>query len=115
MSRNDWHMIEGETLTLCRRLPPRFDVVAETAFPTVSRRRLARQVRQDVWRALQSVRGFSPVVEVSATDSGLRLRAGGRIDGGPVARAALEARLASLLAQPERRARWARYAGKVAR
>ncbi len=115
MSRNDWHMIEGETLTLCRRLPPRFDVVAETAFPKVSRRRLATQVRQDVWRALQSVRGFSPVVEVSSAGEGLRLRAGGRIDGGRVARGALEARLASLLAEPERRARWARHAGRGSR
>ncbi|MDF0600582.1 hypothetical protein P1J78_07565 [Psychromarinibacter sp. C21-152] len=95
---------------LTRRLPPRFDVVAETGFPCVPRRRLAHQVRQDVWRALRHVRGFSPVVEVAADGSALRLRAGGRIDGAAADRAGLRARIHELLHEPARRARWQRHA-----
>lgn len=110
MTRTRWHILGGEPLILTRRLPPRFDVVAETAFPEVPRRRLAHQVRQDVWRALRDLRGFSPVVEVATEGQGLRLRAGGRVDGGHVDRATAESRIADVLACPDRRARWRRHA-----
>ena len=105
-----WHILtSGDTLTLARHLPPRFDVVAETRLPAMGRRRLAHQVRQDMWRALQRLRGFSPVVEVTRDGDAVRLRAGGRVAGPCPPNAA--ARIASVLADPGNRARWARYAG----
>jgi len=106
-----WHVLrEGATLTLARHLPARFDIGAEAAFPPMGRLRLAQQVRQDMWRALRDVRGFSPAVRVTAQDGALLLRAGGRV-AGPAPKAVLEARIAALLADPEKRARWARFAG----
>jgi len=110
MSRG-WHILrEGGALTLARHLPVRFDIGVEAGFPRMGRLRLAQQVRQDMWRALRSVRGFSPVVRVEEREEGLVLRAGGRLDG-PAPRAALEARIAALLACPAHRARWRAYAG----
>lgn len=106
-----WHILtSGDTLTLARHLPPRFDVVAETRLPAMGRRRLAHQVRQDMWRALRRLRGFSPVVEVSRDGDGLRLRAGGRVAGG--CPPATSDRIAAVLADPGNRARWARFAGR---
>ena len=64
VSRDAWHMVEtGATLTLARRLPPRFDVMAEGRFPALHRRTLAHEVRKDVWRCLSRLRGFSPAVD----------------------------------------------------
>ena len=63
-------------LTLARHLPARFDFGVEAQFETMGKLRLAQQVRQDMWRALRDVRGFSPVVHVEEQDHGLRLRAG---------------------------------------
>lgn len=110
MTRSRWHILDGETLTLARRLPPRFDVAVATAFPRVPRRRLAHQVRQDVWRALQDVRGFSPVIEVAPDGDGLWLTAGGRIDAPTLARPQIESRLHAVLTDPARRERWHRHA-----
>lgn len=90
----------------------RFDVSASARFPMVSRGRLARQIRQDLWRALQRVRGFSPVVELRHAEQGraLLVRAGGQVDGA-FPRAWAAARLAELLAEPSLRRRWIAYAG----
>ena len=115
MSRDAWHMVEtGATLTLARRLPPRFDVMAEGCFPALHRRTLAHEVRKDVWRCLSRLRGFSPAVELRPTeDGGLWLRAGGQVDGrvppdaGP--------RLRALLEDPARRARWIAHAAPRAK
>lgn len=105
MSRARWHMTrDGDVLTLARRLPARFDVQAVAAFPPVRRGRLAHQVRQDLWRALQSLRGFSPVIEVTTTAGGVQLRAGGRVDG--AVPPGVAAQIAALLADPEKRSRW---------
>ncbi|EAR49495.1 hypothetical protein OG2516_00324 [Oceanicola granulosus HTCC2516] len=101
---------QGDTLVLARRMPARMDVAAETRLAAMPRLRLARQVRQDVWRALQRVRGFSPVIEVHAEGDGLRLVAGGQVDGAvpPGASAAI----AAVLEDRDNRARWARHAGR---
>lgn len=115
VSRDAWHMVEtGATLTLARRLPPRFDVMAEGRFPALHRRTLAHEVRKDVWRCLSRLRGFSPAVELRPTeDGGLWLRAGGQVDGrvppdaGP--------RLRALLEDPARRARWIAHAAPRAK
>lgn len=111
MTLRGWHILcEDGALTLARHLPVRCDIVAEAAFPTMGKLRLAQQVRQDMWRALRHVRGFSPVVRVEEQGRGLRLRAGGRVEG-PAPRAQLERRIARLLEDPGHRARWQRYAG----
>ncbi|QDL94168.1 hypothetical protein FDP22_20145 (plasmid) [Paroceanicella profunda] len=81
---------------------------------------LARQVRQDLWRALARVRGFSPVVEVSTSapeggaallevTAGGALRAGGRVTDG------LAGRVSGLIGDEARRARWVRHALRRAR
>lgn len=101
MSRKGWHILrEGDGLTLARRLPVRFDVVAET--------RLAQQIRQDLWRLLQRLRGFSPVIELTRRDGVVHVRAGGRIDG--AVPAGTRDRIVALLADSQTRARWQSYA-----
>lgn len=110
MTRNRWHIIrEGETLTVTRALPVRFDVSAKTVLPDGSRLRLAHQVRQDMWRRLQGLRGFSPVVQVTRVGDTCHVTAGGRIDAKfPKARA--EAILTDMLDDARLRARWSAHA-----
>jgi hypothetical protein len=111
MSARRWHILrEDASLTLARHLPARFDIGVVAEFPKMGKLRLAQQVRQDMWRALRDVRGFSPVVHVEEQDHGLRLRAGGRVEG-PAPRAGLETRIAGVLSCPRNRARWAAFAG----
>ncbi|MEQ8898081.1 MAG: hypothetical protein RID23_13415 [Roseovarius sp.] len=110
MARDGWHIVEeAGVLTVARRWPARFDVAVETVLPMVSRRRLAQQVRQDVWRALRRLKGFSPVVRVAPEAGMLAVTAGGQVDG-PVARAQAEARIAGVLADAANRERWIRWA-----
>ena len=114
MSACRWHILrDGPSLTLARHLPARFDIGVEARFPTMGKLRLAQQVRQDMWRALRDVRGFSPVIRVEEQDHGLRLRAGGRVEG-PAPRARLEDIVVGVLACPRNRARWQAFAGGVA-
>ena len=72
----------------------------------------AHQIRQDMWRKLQGMRGFSPVVEVTATGPGsgqaLRVRAGGQVMGRVPSNAA--GLIADVLENPADRARWQRHA-----
>lgn len=86
---------------------------------------LARQIRQDLWRALQDVRGFAPVVEIASDHSGqggseagavrVLVTAGGRLDVPQAPRAAMEADIRSLLEEPAARARRQRHAALRAR
>ena len=106
-----WHILrDPDGVTLARALPPRFDVQAETVLPAADPLRLAQQIRQDMWRALQRVRGFSPVVRVEPDAQGqaVRVIAGGRIAG--VVPPDAGARIAGVLAHPGHRARWVRFA-----
>lgn len=74
----DWYEHdEGKTYVLSRHLPPRFDISACAKFPLLRKSRLAHQVRQDVWRALQGVRGFSPVIRIDTFSDHMVLTAGG--------------------------------------
>ena len=115
MTRARWHMVqEGACLTLSRRLPARFDVVAEARLPDAPARSVASQVRQDLWRHLRHVRGFQPVVEVTHADGGLHLRAGGAVDAARFPKARLEAEIAALLASAPHRARWVMHARRRA-
>lgn len=114
MSKQRWHIIEAEGgLTLARHLPPRFDVVAETWLPDAAPQRMARQIRQDLWRALQRVRGFSPVVELRPDGSGWRVRAGGRL-AGPVP-GNVEDTIACVLGDHTLRLRWVTHARRTRR
>ena len=111
MTRNTWHTIrEGASTTVARRLPARFDVSASAQFPRVSKGRLAHQIRQDMWRALQDVRGFSPVVQVVDDETGVLVTAGGQA-ARPVS-SRIEATIAELLSDTPRRARWIKSARK---
>lgn len=110
MKRTQWHILrDGAALTLARRLPARFDFAAETFLPRGSRLRLATQIRQDMWRELQGLRGFSPVVRIVDEGDALRVTAGGAVQS-VFAKNLVEEKIAGLLADPGRRARWSRYA-----
>ncbi len=117
MNRDRWHILrEGESLTMTRALPVRFDVSADTRLPDGSRARLAWQIRQDLWRCLQDVRGFSPIVQVTRDGAHCRVKAGGRVEG-RFAKAHAQESIATMLCDPGLRARWSAFAahrGEVA-
>jgi len=111
--RGGWHILrEAHALTVARRLPVRFDLSAQAAFPPARKGRLAHQIRQDLWRELQALRGFSPVVRVEDVEGGLAVTAGGRA-AAPFPKAQAEARIAALLTCPLHRARWLVHARQV--
>lgn len=100
-----WHILrDGDALTLSRRLPLRWDLSVQTRLPDAGRLRVAHQIRQDMWRALRSLRGFAPAVRLVRDAKGLCVTAGGCVDG-PIAPGAQE-RVALVLADPRNRARW---------
>ena len=87
----------------------RWDVSAAASFPALASRRLALQIRQDMWRALQGQRGFSPVVRLQPATDGWSVQAGGQLSG-PTA--AAEAKIAQMFDNAALRARWTRFAQK---
>jgi hypothetical protein len=110
MTGRRWHILrDGDCLTVARQLPVRWDLAAETVLPDAGRLRVAQQVRQDMWRALQALRGFAPVVQVTRRPDGLHVRAGGQVRGA-LAKAKWEAEIAQVLQCPNRRVRWVRHA-----
>lgn len=115
MGAKGWHILRDEhAVTLARQLPAQFDVAVATRMDAprpVSLTVLAHQVRQDVWRALQKVRGFSPVVRVGQTDASIRLEVGGRLDGRA---GGAEDAIAAVLENPANRRRWLAHAGRRA-
>ena len=112
MARNTWHILTDETgLTLARHMPVRIDVFAQARFPLCNQLRLAQQIRQDMWRLFQRVRGFSPVVRVERTSVGLLVTAGGRVPMSSRSSMLVE-RLNGLLHDPSRRARWVDWASR---
>ncbi|SFN57575.1 hypothetical protein SAMN04487859_10569 [Roseovarius lutimaris] len=111
MGRDRWHEIEeeGGALVVARRWPVRFDLAVATRLPKGGRRYLAHLIRQDMWRALQTLRGFIPAVRVTRSYGGLEVVAGGEVQG-RFDRADAEARIAAVLEDPANRARWMRRA-----
>lgn len=98
-----------KALTLARHAPARFDVAAEAAIPgAADPLSLAHQVRQDVWRAVRGLRGFSPVVQITTTDNTIHIRAGGRalVPISPTA----NSRIQAVLDDPANRSRWLKHA-----
>ena len=80
IKRGNWFEIyDGPCFTVARRLPARFDISREVLMPLMSAPRLAHQIRQDMWRKLQSIRGFLPVVEITHRGAHLHIRAGGEL------------------------------------
>lgn len=107
MSR--WHITrDDEALTLSRQKAARFDVSVTRALGPgrISRTALAHQVRQDVWRALRRVRGFSPAVRVRTGTDGIDVTAGGALPHPRLRTAAMEARITEVLEDPANRRRW---------
>lgn len=106
-----WHILRDEaSWTLSRQLPVRWDLQAEVLLPMCHPIRLMHQVRQDVWRALQGMRGFAPVVALTVAGDGWRVTAGGAALGtvAPV----WSERLMAVLSDPAHQARWVRHAGQ---
>ena len=109
MPKLRWHILQdGNSLTLARHLPVRFDLSADTRLPLADPLRIAHQMRQDMWRMLQDLRGFSPVVRFGIDDAGLQVTAGGRV-AGRVPPGATDL-IADLLQDTRNRARWIRFA-----
>ncbi|MEM8978556.1 MAG: hypothetical protein AAGD04_03675 [Pseudomonadota bacterium] len=109
MAKARWHILRSEdALTVSRVLPVRFDISAEAVFPLVHPLRLATQIRQDMWRLLQNLRGFAPAVEVVSEGGSLRVRAGGAVMGAVPGTAQMA--LEGLLNAAPNRARWCAYA-----
>ncbi|MDT8327166.1 MAG: hypothetical protein RQ750_07250 [Roseovarius sp.] len=110
MGRDRWYEIEeGGALIVARQWPVRFDLAVATQFPRGGRRYVARLVRQDMWRALQALRGFVPAVRVTRSAEGLEVVAGGEVRG-RFDRTDAEARIAAVLENPANRVRWMRRA-----
>lgn len=111
MARDHWHILRQDgALTLARRLPVRFDLSAETVLPPARKGRLAQQIRQDLWRVLRHLRGFSPVVRIEEDGSHLKVRAGGSVAARTFPKQQAEAQIAALLDSPAHRARWLAHA-----
>lgn len=112
--RRPWSDTETDAGVLHARTgaPDRWDVsVARTWVlgAPISRRRLARQVRQDIWRALQATRGFSPRVLVATQATEIHITGGGSIASSRAAPVLAE-RIADILDNPDNRRRWATHA-----
>lgn len=103
-----WVARDAQVLVLARCWPPRWDVAARSVFPLCARLRLAQQIRQDMWRGLQRLRGFQPVVCVARDDHGMTVTAGGALPG-PHPHGVADA-IAEILADPARRRRWIAHA-----
>ena len=117
--RERWIEIEeeGGALVHARRWPCRFDLAVTVRFAVeegqgLSRRRLARAVRQDMWRALQKLRGFAPAVRVTPVAGGVEVVAGGQVEP-RWPRALTEAQLSEVLTDPARQARWLTWAAAM--
>ncbi|WP_299144636.1 hypothetical protein [uncultured Tateyamaria sp.] len=105
-----WHILrDGDSVTLCRQLPPRLEFGVQTVLPKVDPVRLAHQIRQDLWRALQNVRGYVPVIRLDPVPDGWAVTAGGGASR-PLAAPVMD-RARAVLNDPRNRARWVRHAG----
>lgn len=110
IKRGNWFEIyDGPCFTLARRLPARFEISREISMPLMSAPRLARQIRQDIWRKLQSIRGFLPVVEITDRGAHLHIRAGGELTcPAPFERSG--ERIFDVLSNRDNQRRWAAFA-----
>ncbi|MEY8880977.1 hypothetical protein [Donghicola sp. XS_ASV15] len=114
MAKTRWHIVkDGQGgITLSRQLPARFDFAVAATVPACHPVRLAHQVRQDMWRALQGLRGFLPVVEIVKDGNQMYIRAGGAVQGS-LPLAYVQGLVSQILHDPKRRARWIMHAGRA--
>ncbi len=83
------------------------------AAPTRFRGALARQIRQDIWRALAGLRGLSPIVTVTQIDadgSEYLITVGLQTTSGSLPKLYVRGVVKSILSDPKHRQRWFRYA-----
>ena len=97
-----------------------WDAPRTTGDPARYRAAIARQIRQDLWRALRTARGFAPLVEVASDHAGtgpvrVMATAGGRLDTTHAPRARMSEAAQAMLDRPANRARWHTHAARVAR
>ena len=106
MAKQRWHILrDSHGVTLTRRLPVRFDLSSQVVLPNARKLYLAQQIRQDLWRLLQNLRGFAPVVRIENHVGGVLVTAGGQIDG-MVNRNRCEVEIQCLLTDEGLQARW---------
>lgn len=107
-----WHRWRDEdgSWVEARHWSVRWDVEVSTTLPRLRDQRLARAVRQEVWRELRDLRGYRPAVRVSTGADGVTVTAGGQVDA-CFPRACTEARIEAVLNDPSRRARWIAWSG----
>lgn len=105
---------DGTFVAACRTKG--WDVCIKVRLPEVPRgtlprfpARLAHQIRKDLSRLLQRLCGFAPIVEIRVRGRGLEIRAGGSPLAGP-APTRTGPKLAALVDDPHRRARWIGHA-----
>ena len=94
------------------RTPDRWDISVERRWPvtgTLSRRRTAAQIRQDIWRTAQRTRGFVPRVLVALENHHLQITGGGTMLTGRAGQS-LADHIADILDNPDNRRRWATHA-----
>lgn len=96
---------------------PGWDLIAEAALPVHAasapmRRRIAHQVRQDVWRALKRLRGFVPVVRVADTGHTAVVRAGGLVLTGQATMRDKQ-RVEDVISNTNNQRRWLAHAARV--
>ena len=76
-----WAIEQSDTHVLVtRRKPVRWDISAKVEFPPCHPLRLAHQIRQDMFRDLQKIKGFCPAVEITLSDPFI-VKAGGEYRG----------------------------------
>ncbi len=108
--RKGWHIAEADGVwTLSRHAEARFDLRAETWLPICHPVRLMHQIRQDIWRALQRLRGFAPAVRLATNGGVWMVQAGGQVKGRMTE--AHRSTLETVLWDEQNRTRWVRYAG----
>ena len=106
MAKSRWHIVrDTQGLTLARRLPVRFDISVDIILPNAHKLYLAQQIRQDLWRRLQKLRGFAPVVRITDHDQGLLVRAGGHV-AAAVSRPRAEQEIKDVLTDATLQSRW---------
>lgn len=113
MGRGAWHTSrDGDTITVSRKRTAQFDLAEVTFLPGegLARGLVAHQIRQDMWRKLQRLRGFCPAVRVTTQPGGVAVLAGGAVEGPVTDRA--RSQLADLLGDPALRERWVSNARK---
>ncbi|MEL7154469.1 MAG: hypothetical protein AAFN51_11895 [Pseudomonadota bacterium] len=117
MSR--WSLVVSDDATLLHRTGQRPEWAFEVSLKLTStasaaqRVRIAHQVRQDIWRACQRVRGFLPLVEVSTSGNETVIRAGGSLMTRSGHVPSLEIKVAAVLDCADNIARWQRHARRA--